>query len=144
MEKINITRVLFGGIIASLVFIVIEVIVEGVLNLIIGFNEADLAREYFPQIVLSGARYQIINIIYLVASCTLAVWLYAALLPKFGSGFKTAIISSILIIFAIFLFILNNINMGIFPLKPALISLALGIAEFPVSIVAGAGIYRAG
>ena len=144
MEKINITRVLFGGIIASLVFIVVEAVVEGVLNLIIGFNEADLAREYFPQIMLSGARYQIINIIYLVTSCTFAVWLYAALRPKFGKGIKTAFLSSMLIIFAIFLFMLNNVNMGIFPLKPALISLALGIAEFPVAIVAGTGIYRAG
>lgn len=144
MEKINITRVLFGGIIASLVFIVVEAVVEGVLNLIIGFNEADLAREYFPRIVLSGARYQIINIIYLVTSCTFAVWLYAALRPKFGKGIKTAFLSSMLIIFAIFLFMLNNVNMGIFPLKPALISLALGIAEFPVAIVAGTGIYRAG
>ena len=143
MEKINLTRVFIGGILASVVFIIAEVIVEGLLSLILGFNEANLSREYFPDIVLSGARYQIINILYLLITCTTAVWLYAALRPKFGEGLKTAFIASILFIFVIFLFMINNVNMGIFPLKPALISLALGIAEFPVSIIAGASIYRA-
>jgi len=131
-----------GGILASVVFIVAEVIVEGILRLVIGFNEVDLAREYFPEIVLSGPRYQIINILYLVVSCMAAVWLYAALRPKFGPGIKTAFIASIFFIFVIFLFMVNNVNMEIYPLKPALISLALGMAEFPVSIIAGTSIYK--
>lgn len=143
MEKINLTRVLIGGILASVVFIIAEVIVEGLLYLIIGFNEADLAREYFPTIVLSGTRYQIINILYLLVSCTAAIWLYAALRPKFGEGLKTAFIASILFIFVIFLFMVNNVNMGLFPLEPALISLALSLAEFPISIAAGAVVYKA-
>lgn len=143
MEKINYTRVLLGGILASVVFIVAEVIVEGLLKLIIGFNEASMAREYFPDIMLSGARYQIINLLYLLFSCTTAIWLYAALRPKFGAGIKTAFIASLFIIFIIFLFMVNNVNMEIYPLKPALISLALSLAEFPVAVIAGSAIYKA-
>lgn len=142
MDKINFTRVLIGGIVASVVFVIAEFIAEGLLNLIIGFNEADMAREYFPNIMLSGARYQIINILYLLFSCTTAIWLYAALRPKFGEGIKTAFIASLFIIFIIFLYMVNNINMEIFPLKPALISLALSIAEFPVAVIAGSAIYN--
>ena len=143
MDKINFTRVLIGGIVASVVFVIAELIAEGLLNLIIGFNEAEMAREYFPNIMLSGARYQIINIIYLLFSCTTGIWLYAALRPKFGEGIKTAFIASLFIIFIIFLYMVNNINMEIFPLKPALISLALSIAEFPVAIITGSAIYNA-
>jgi hypothetical protein len=143
MEKINFTRVLSGGILASVVFIVAEVIIEGLLKLIIGFNEANMAREYFPNIMLSGARYQIINILYLLVSCTAGIWLYAVLRPKFGEGIKTAFIASLFIIFVIFLYMVNNINMEIFPLKPAVISLALSIAEFPAAIIGGAVIYKA-
>lgn len=142
MEKINYTRVLLGGILASAAFVVAEVIVEGLLKLIIGFSEVNLAREYFPNIMLSGARYQIINILYLLFSCTTAIWLYAALRPKFGEGIKTAFIASLFIIFIIFLFMVNNVNMEIYPLKPALISLALSLAEFPIAVIIGAVIYK--
>jgi hypothetical protein len=143
VERINLTRVLIGGVLASLVFIVAEVIVEGLLKLFIDFNEAELAREYFPGIILSGARYQIVNLLYLLTSCTAAIWLYAALRPKFGRGLKTAFIASMLFIFVIFLFMVNNVNMGLFPLEPALISLALSLAEFPVAVISGAMIYKA-
>jgi hypothetical protein len=142
MEKINISRVMWGGLLASVVFIIIEFIVEGFVNLVFGFDEANLARQYFPDIILSGVSYQVVNIIYLISTCTLTIWLYAALCPKFGVGPKTAIISSLLVIILIFLFMVNHINMGIYPLKPALISLVISLVEFPISIVAGSSFYK--
>lgn len=144
MERINIFRVLLAGLIASVAFIIIEFIFEGIASLAFGFNEAELAKQYFPDIILSGTRYQIINVIYLISTCTFTVWLYAALLPKFGSGPKTAIIAGLVLIALIVLFLVNQINMGIYPLKPALLSLIFGIIEFPLSIVAGATFYKVG
>ena len=144
MERINIFRVLLAGLIASVAFIIIEFIFEGIASLAFGFNEAELAKQYFPDIILSGTRYQIINVIYLISTFTFTVWLYAALLPKFGSGPKTAIIAGLVLIALIVLFLVNQINMGIYPLKPALLSLIFGIIEFPLSIVAGATFYKVG
>ena len=143
MERINIFRVLLAGLLASIAFIIIEFIVEGIASLAFGFNEAELAKQYFPDIILSGTRYQIVNIIYLISTCTLAVWLYAVFLPKFGSGPKTAVIAGLVVIALIVLFLVNQVNMGIYPLKPALFSLILGLIEFPVSIVAGTTFYKA-
>ena len=142
MKKINITRLIFSGLLASFTFLIIEFIFEGLLKVIFNFNEIDLARQYFPDILLSGARYQIVNILYLICTCTIAIWLYASLCPKFGDGLKTALIASVVVILIIALFMINHINMDIFPLKPALISFVLSLVEFPISIIAGASIYR--
>ena len=143
MKKINITRVLLAGIVAAIVFIVIEFLFEGIVNVIFKFNEADLARKYFPDIIQCGIRYQIVNILYLVCTCTVTIWLYACLCPKFGEGPKTALIASLFVIIVIVLFMANHINMNIFPLKPAIISLVFSLVEFPLSIVAGSSIYKA-
>ena len=37
----------------------------------------------------------------------------------------------------------NHINMGIFPSKPAMISLVFNLVEFPLSIVGGSFLYSA-
>lgn len=142
MERTNINRVILGGLLASVVFIIIEFIFEGLINTIFNFNEVNLARQYFPDLTLNGARYQIVNILYLILTCSITIWLYASLRPKFGEGLKTAFIASLIVIMFIVLFLVNHINMGIYPLKPALISLVFSLVEFPLSIVAGASIYR--
>ena len=94
MKKINITRIILAGLLASVFFIIIEFIFEGIVNVIFHFNEVDLARKYFPCLTVSGVRYQIVNIIYLICICTVTIWLYASLCPKFGDGPKTAFIAS--------------------------------------------------
>ena len=143
MKKINITRIILAGLLASVFFIIIEFIFEGIVNVIFHFNEVDLARKYFPCLTVSGVRYQIVNILYLICICTVTIWLYASLCPKFGDGPKTAFIASFFVIIIIVLFMVNHINMGIFPLKPTLISLVFNLVEFPLSIVGGSFLYSA-
>ncbi len=142
MEKINITRVILSGLLASFAFIIVEFIVEGIAYLVFGLNEATLSKQYFPNIILSGVRYQIVNIIYLISTCTLTIWLYSTLRPKFGTGAKTAVIASLTVIMVIFLFMVNHINMGISPIKPALFSLIFSLIEFPTAIIVGSSIYK--
>ena len=50
MKKINVTRIILAGLLASVLFIIIEFVFEGVVNLIFNFNEVDLARKYFPPV----------------------------------------------------------------------------------------------
>lgn len=138
MKKINMGRILIAGISSSIVFLIIEFFFEGAVKLIFDFTEVDLAKQYFANIVVTGTRYEIVNILYLLCTCTITIWLYVCLCPKFGEGSKTALIASFFVILVIVLFTVNHVNMGIFPLKPALISFIFSLIEFPVSIIAGA------
>ena len=142
MEKINPFRVIIAGLIASLSFIIIETIFEGLIKILFQFDEVNLLLQYFPNVTLSGTRYYIINFVYLILTCEVTLWLYAALIPKFREGFKTALLAGLIVIILITLFMVNYVNMNIIPLKPVLISLALSLVEFPLSIVIGAGFYK--
>jgi hypothetical protein len=142
MKKIRISRVVLGGLIASIAYIFIEFIFEGFLGLAFDFNEATLARQYFPDMTLSGTRFQIVNILYLISICTLTVWIYAMILPKTALSLKSSITASLTVIFVIILFLINHINMGIYPVKPALISLCFSLIEFPPAIIAGTNFYK--
>jgi hypothetical protein len=142
MERINLKRVIIAGLIASLSFIIIETIFEGLLKILFLFEEVNLLLQYFPNVTLSGTRYYIVNFVYLILTCEVTIWLYAALIPKFKEGFKTALLAGLVVILLIVLFMVNYVNMNIIPLKLVLISLALSLVEFPLSIVIGAGFYK--
>jgi hypothetical protein len=142
MERINLKRVIIAGLIASLSFIIIETIFEGLLKILFLFDEVSLLLQYFPNVTLSGTRYYIVNFVYLILTCEVTIWLYAALIPKFRAGFKTALLAGMVVILLIVLFMVNYVNMNIIPLKMVLISLALSLVEFPLSIVIGAGFYK--
>jgi hypothetical protein len=142
MEKINPFRVIIAGLIASLSFIIIETIFEGLIKILFQFDEVNLLLQYFPNVTLSGTRYYIVNFVYLILTCEVTIWLYTALIPKFREGFKTALLAGLIVIILITLFMVNYVNMNIIPLKPVLISLALSLVEFPLSIVIGAGFYK--
>ena len=142
MKKIGMSRVVLGGLIASAAYIFIELIFEGFLSLVFNFNEAKLAQRFFPDMTLSGTRYQIVSIFYLISICTFTVWIYAMFLPKNTYSLKTSIMSSLTVIFIIMLFLINHVNMGIYPVKLALIGLCLSLIEFPLSIIVGTGYYK--
>jgi hypothetical protein len=142
MYKINPYRLIIAGLIASLSFIIIETIFEGLLKILFLFDEINLLLQYFPNVTLSGTRYYIINFVYLILTCEVTLWLYAALTSKFREGYKTALLAGLIVIILIALFMVNYVNMNIIPLKLVLISLGLSIVEFPLSIVIGAGFYK--
>ena len=142
MKKTNIVRLIGAGIIASIVFLIIEFFFEGAIKLIFNFSEIDMAKQYFPNIIVGGTGYQIVNFLYLACTCTVTIWLYVSLTPKFGDGLKTALIASLFVIIIIVLFMINHVNMGIFSSKAASISLVFGLVEFPISIIGGATVYR--
>ncbi len=142
MKRICIPRVVLGGLIASAAYIFIELVFEGFLSLAFNLNEAKLAQQYFPNMTLSGTRFQVVNILYLISMCTLTVWIYAMILPKTAFSLKSSITASLTVLFVIHLFLINHVNMGIYPIGPALISLCFGLIEFPLSIIVGTNFYK--
>ncbi len=142
MGKINFKRVVLGGLLAGVVFIFVEIILEGLVQLVFGINEHELAMQAFNDITLGGIRYHTVNLSYFFVLCILIVWVYAAIRPRFGSGPKTALITSGIFLIVIFLFYVNFVNLGIFPLKMCLLSMAFNLIELPTAVLAGASIYK--
>ena len=68
MGKINFNRVILGGLLAGVVWIVVEIVVEGLVSLF-GFNEKDLLLQATRNVTLSGARYHIVNFCHLFVFC---------------------------------------------------------------------------
>lgn len=142
MGKINFKRVVLGGLLAGIVFIIVEFIFEGLIQAIFKFNERDLAIQTFENITRSGVRYHIVNFSYFIVFLIFAIWIYAAIRPRFGSGPKTAIVTSGIFLFITFLLFANFVNLGIFPLKMGLLSFVFNLVELPSAILAGASIYK--
>jgi len=141
MGKINYAAVLKGGLLAAVSFIVVEFLLEGAVGLL-GLNEADLFREAYPDIVVGGAVYHVSNVVHLLLLFFLAIWIYAAIRPRFGPGPKSALITSFVMWLMYLLFAMSFVKHGIFPLNLALVSLAFNLVEIPAAILIGARIYQ--
>jgi hypothetical protein len=139
MGKINVTRLILGGIVAGIAIDLLDYLVDGVW----------LAPRWADGMALLGkpgfSQVQIIwlNVLGLLSGLA-AIWLYAAIRPRFGSGAKTAIIAGVAVWFiGVFL-----PNVG-FMYVPQLFSKHLtlyttlgGIVEVVFGTLAGASVYR--
>jgi riboflavin transporter FmnP len=138
MSKINLGRVVLGGIVAGIIIDVVEFVLNGVV----------LAPQW-TSVMQSLNRpavgmNQIIwfNIIGL-ASGLAAVWTYAAMRPRFGAGVMTAAYAGILIWFVGYaLPDLGNMIVGIYPSNMTTMLVAVGLAEAIVATIAGAFLYK--
>ena len=139
MERINMGRVILGGIVAGIVADVLGTIVDGMIlapqwaegmkalgrpdfsvNQIIGFNIIGLAYGIF------------------------AVWLYAAIRPRYGAGPRAAVCAGMAVWVAGVL--LPNAGFmgaaGLFPTNLTAMTTAAGVIEWAVAAVAGAALYK--
>jgi hypothetical protein len=139
MGKINMSRVLLGGLVAG---IVIDVF-EGVLN---GAVLASQWAQYMAGLGKPAAFavsqlvwFNLIGLLYGI----LTVRLYAAIRPRFGPGPRTALRAGI----AIWLigYLLPNMTYvvsGLAPQNLTMIALAVGIVEVLLAALAGAALYK--
>ncbi len=137
MGRINWARVLLGGIAAGIVINVSEAILNTV---IIGERFAARMREL--NLDPEGGSLAV-WILYGFVLGILAVWLYAAIRPRFGAGPRTALIAG----FAVWLItsFLGNVamlNMGLFPADMTVIGMAVGLVEVLLGTLLGASIYK--
>jgi hypothetical protein len=72
-----------------------------------------------------------------------AVWLYAAIRPRYGSGPNTAIRAGLAAwAFAVFLSNLGNYPLGLFPTRLLVIATVVSLIELPLATVVGAWVYK--
>jgi hypothetical protein len=138
MSRINVGRVIVGGLVAGLVINIAETI----LNLVVvaqAMEDALRARNLPP--VGGSAIGGFVLETFLVGIVT--VWLYAAIRPRFGPGAGTALIAGAVVWFFAYLhqsFAL--VQMGVFPAKVMVVGTVWGLGEIVVASIAGAWVYR--
>ena len=141
MGKINHLRLLWAALAATVTFIVAEVVVEGLVRLLFGIDEATLWRERVGPL-REGAGVQAVNLAILLAVCLLMMWLYVILRSHFGPHRSTALVAALFLWLLVLVLWVNFVNLGAFPMENAALSLAFNLLELPAAAIAGAAVYR--
>ena len=140
MGKINLGRVILGGLLAGLVLNIVDYVVYGVVMM--SDMEAvmrDLGRE--PVAAAQILWFVVIDFLFGI----LLVYLYAAIRPRFGPGPGTAVKAGLLVwVAAALLHGLAEMQMGIFPPRFYMIGIVVSLIAFPLAAVAGARLYHEG
>jgi hypothetical protein len=138
MSKINLGRVIAGGVVAGVVINVFEY----VLNAIVMAPEwsSILKSLMLPEFSAQGIIW--FNIAGFATGIA-AVWTYAAIRPRFGAGPKTAAIAGLLIwVTAFVLADAKPVAAGMLPLHPIVVMLAVEIVAVVAATLAGAWLYQ--
>jgi hypothetical protein len=139
MAHTNRGRVILGGFLAGVVINIVEFITNGVV-LKEAWGQAMTALGKPAQ--LSAGAILIFNIWGFLLGIA-AVWLYAAIRPRYGAGPKTAIRAGFVAwAIAVFLANLGNYPLGLFPTNLLVISSIVALIEIVIATVAGAWLYK--
>jgi pimeloyl-ACP methyl ester carboxylesterase len=137
MGRINLGRVVIGGLLAGLIINIGEFILNGVL-LEQQMTAAMAARNKPP---INASMIIVFVLFGFGLGCTL-VWTYAAIRPRFGAGVKTAVCASTLVWGLAYLY--PNIFMiitDLFPRDMMVMATVWGLIEVIVAGIAGAWAY---
>ena len=138
MAKINMGRVILGGLLAG----VIINIGEFFLNMVILGTRWEEALKALNRPPFSG---EVIAFFVLLAFALgiFAVWVYAAIRPRYGAGPLTAICAGLIVWALASLYPTGGaLPMGLFPRHLLLYTTAWELFELPIATLAGAWLYR--
>jgi len=139
MGKINLGRVILGGIVAGIVVDLLDYPIDGMW----------LANSWHNNLVALGhpdfGAHQIVlfNLLGLVTGL-LAIWIYAAIRPRYGPGVKTAICAG-LMVWLVGVLVPNVAFMyvaGLFSKHLTMWTTLGGLVEVVVGTIAGAALYK--
>lgn len=139
MAHTNRVRVLLGGLLAGLIINVVEYITNGVV-----LREAwgRAMQALGKPAAISVSAIVIFNIWGFLLGIA-AVWLYAAIRPRYDAGPKTAIRAGVYAwLVAVFLANLSNYPLGLFPTRLLVISSIVALIEIVVATLVGAWVYK--
>jgi hypothetical protein len=139
MGKINLSRVILGGIVAGIVSGFLAYLVDGVLLA----PKWAYDMEQLGRPALTTNQIVWFNLLGLVGGIFL-IWIYAAIRPRFGAGPMTAIYASV--VFWIVAILIPNASFmvvaGLFGKHLALYTTAGGLVETLAGALAGAALYK--
>jgi len=139
MKKINVGRVLLGGLVAGLVLNIGEFLLNGVVL-------ADDMKSDFQRLNLPpdpGGNFLAKAVVLTFILGIVIVFLYAAIRAQFGAGVKTAIYAGLFAWFFISLYTGAIYSaLGLVAMKLFWIGLVWGLVEYAVGAIAGAWLYK--
>ena len=137
MSSINMGRVVVGGLVAGLLINVSEF----VLNAVVLVNDMKAAMAALNRPPIDNSM--IVWFVLLAFGIgIMAVWVYAAVRPRFGPGVRTAICASLVVWGLAYLYPnVSTIILGLFPTRLMIVATVWGLVEVLVAGVAGAWIY---
>jgi len=143
MNKIQMGRVVVGGLLAGLIMNVSEFLLHGVVlagdgqKLMDDWNQRGLSIQPDPMMLVW-------LVLITFALGFLAVWTYAAIRPRFGAGPKTAICAGLAVWAMSYLYAGVYVYAGIviLPAKLAWFPVVWGLIEVPLATLAGAWLYK--
>ena len=140
MGKINLQKVIIGGLVAGLVLNIFDFVLYGVvLKAQMAAAMQALGKPPVPDSVIPW-----FVVLDFVAGVFL-VWLYAAIRPRFGPGPGTAVKAGLAVWFvAGLLHALFEIPMGLMPQNLMVLTTAVMLVQVPLATVAGARFYTEG
>ena len=139
MAHTNRGRVIWGGLLAGVVINVVEYVTNGV-----------VLREAWSRAMqalgkpagMSAVAIVIFNVWGFLLGIA-AVWIYAAIRPRYGAGPGTAVRAGLAAwALAVFLANLGNYPLGLFPTRLLVITTVVALAEIVVGTLAGAWLYQ--
>jgi pimeloyl-ACP methyl ester carboxylesterase len=137
MGRINLGRVVIGGLLAGLVINISEFLLNGVVlaqdmtAAMAALNKPPVDNSMIVWFVLLGFGIGFMT-----------VWLYAAIRPRMGAGVRTAVCASLTVWGLAYLYPnLGTGILGIFPARLMMIVTIWGLAEMVIAGVAGAWLY---
>jgi|SRR6185503_18056831 len=137
MGKINVARVILGGLLAGLIMN----IGETVLNLYVIADESTATLERLG-LQFPGAHQIGIFVAMTFVSGLIMIFLYAAMRPRFGAGAKTAVIAALVIWFVGLMAAFADVVLGLTPANLLVIAGAWSLVEMIIAAVAGAWVYK--
>jgi hypothetical protein len=137
MGKINVARVILGGLLAGLIINISEYILN--LYVIAEESAAIMERLGLPPI---GTNQIVVFLLMTFVLGIVMIFLYAGLRPRFGAGPKTAIIAAV-VIWLVFMFgTVSDVIIGLAPANLAALAAIWSLVETIVAAVAGAWVYK--
>ena len=139
MGRINVGRVILGGVVAAIIIDASETVAALLFQA--------QAEEVMANLGLAPPTTWVM-VIFIAVGFVMGValvWLYAAVRPRFGPGPKTAVIVGIFFwLVAYFLPLLGDNLMGIMPTSMMIAGSSWGLVEICIAAVAGGWIYSEG
>jgi hypothetical protein len=137
MPKVNLARVMLGGVLAGIVINVSEFL----LNNVVIKDKNEEAMKALGKTMPNTPGVMTTWVLWGFAAGIITVWLYAAIRPRYGPGAATAARAGLATWFiGWFLSMVAMQNMGVFPISG--LTLVWTLVESVVAAVVGAWIYK--
>ena len=139
MAHTNRVRVILGGLFAGVVINAVEFVTNGV---ILRESWGHAMQALGKPADLSAGAIAVFNLWGFLLGIA-AVWIYAAIRPRYGAGPSTAVRAGLAAwALAVFLANLGNFPLGLFPARLLVITTVVALVEIVLGTLAGAWLYK--